>query len=97
MFGLHVNADITFRLKESLEMINTIMDTRPKESNVGGGKTREEIVQEKARDLLMKLPPDYVDLEVREMVKKLPGPKQLGDKGLTVPLNIFLYQEIARM
>jgi dynein heavy chain len=45
----------------------------------------------------MKLPPDYVDLEVREMVKKLPGPKQLGDKGLTVPLNIFLYQEIARM
>jgi len=25
-------------------MINTIMETRPKESNVGGGKTREEIV-----------------------------------------------------
>jgi len=44
VFGLHVNADITFRLKESLEMINTIMETRPKESNVGGGKTREEIV-----------------------------------------------------
>lgn len=44
VFGLHVNADITFRLKESLEMINTIMETRPKESNMGGGKTREEIV-----------------------------------------------------
>jgi dynein heavy chain len=52
VFGLHVNADITFRLKESLEMINTIMETRPKESNMGGGKTREEIVQEKARELL---------------------------------------------
>ena len=42
------------------------METRPKESNVGGGKTREEIVQDKARELLVKLPPDYIDLEVRE-------------------------------
>jgi len=56
-------------------MINTIMETRPKESNMGGGKTREEIVQEKARDLLTKLPPDYIDLDVREAVRKLAGPK----------------------
>lgn len=40
VFGLHNNADLTFRLKESLEMINTIMETRPKESSGGGGKTR---------------------------------------------------------
>ena len=44
VFGLHVNADITFRKKESKEMIDTIMETRPKDSNAGGGKTREEIV-----------------------------------------------------
>jgi dynein heavy chain len=55
VFGLHSNADLTFRLKESLEMINTIMETRPKDSSVGGGKTREEIVQEKAKELLSKL------------------------------------------
>ena len=42
------------------------MDTRPKDSGGGGGKTREEIVQDKARELLSKLPSDYVDLEVRE-------------------------------
>lgn len=30
IFGLHSNADLTFRLKESIEMINTIMETRPK-------------------------------------------------------------------
>lgn len=30
IFGLHPNADLTFRLKESLEMMNTIMETRPK-------------------------------------------------------------------
>lgn len=56
-------------------MINTIMETRPKDSSVGGGKTREEIVQDKARELLAKLPPDYLDSEVRDLVKKLPGPK----------------------
>lgn len=91
VFGLHANADLTFRLKESLEMINTVTETRPKESQVGGGKTREEIVQEKARELLSKLPPDYNMLDVREMVKKIAGPKQLNDKGLSVPLNIFLF------
>ena len=67
------------------------MENRPKDSSVGGGKTREEIVQDKARDLLSKLPPDYIDGDVREMVKKLSGPKQLNDRGLNVPLNIFLY------
>ena len=73
VFGLHPNADLTFRLKESLEMMNVIMENRPKDSGTGGGKTREEIV--KARDLLSKLPVDYIDGDVREMVKKLPGPK----------------------
>lgn len=61
IFGLHPNADLTFRLKESLEMINTIMETRPKESSAGGGKTREEQVKEKASDLINKLPVDYID------------------------------------
>jgi dynein heavy chain len=43
VFGLHPNADLTFRLKESQEMINTLMETRPKDSSGGGGKSREEV------------------------------------------------------
>lgn len=78
-------------------MIDTIIETRPKDSNSGGGKTREEIVYEKAKELLLKLPPDYIDQQIREEVRKLAGPKQLNDKGLSVPLNIFLYQELQRM
>lgn len=99
VFGLHANADLTFRLKESNEMINTVMETRPKDSSVGGGKTREEIVQDKAKDMLKTLPPDYNDVEVRESVSKLggPNPKSNPEKGMTVPLNIFLYQEVTRM
>lgn len=44
------------------------METRPKDSSAGGGKTREEIVQDKARELLVKLPINYIDAEVREQV-----------------------------
>ena len=97
VFGLHSNADLTFRLKESMEMINTIMETRPKDSGDSGGKTREELVQEKSKEMLNKIPQDYSISEVREQIKKLPSPKGLNDRGITVPLNIFLYQEIQRM
>lgn len=91
VFGLHANADLTFRLKESNEMILTIMETRPKESSSGGGKTREELVQDKAKEILQKMPADYNLVDVREMVKKLGGPKGLSDKGFAIPLNIFLF------
>lgn len=40
---------------------------------------------------------DYQINEVKDLLRKLPGPKGLNDKGLTVPLNVFLYQEIQRM
>lgn len=46
-------------MNESIDMVFTIMETRPKETSGGGGKTREEIVKEKAQDLLSKMPMDY--------------------------------------
>lgn len=49
IFGLNSNSDIAFRTKETKELINTIMNTRPKESTGGGGMTREEIISNKAR------------------------------------------------
>lgn len=39
------------------------METRPKDSSVGGGKTREEIVQDKGKEMLKNLPSDYTDIE----------------------------------
>ena len=38
------------------------------------------------------MPLDYHDNEVRELIKKLSGPKALGAVGYSVPQNIFLYQ-----
>jgi len=37
-------------------MIQTVMETRPKDSSSGSGKTREEIVYDKARELIATLP-----------------------------------------
>jgi len=91
VFGLHPNADLTFRLKESLEMINTLQETRPKDSGGGSNISRDDMVQEKAREVRSKLPPDYNLGEVREIIKKISGPKGLADKGMSVPLNVFLF------
>jgi len=100
IFGLHPNADLTFRLKESSEMIDTLLDIQPKDSGGGGsGKSREEEVKDKLqKDLMPMLPPDYVELEIREKLKVTKGPKGLGEPGKMdlVPLNIFLGQELQR-
>jgi dynein heavy chain len=57
IFGLHANADLTFRLKESLEMITVLIDTQPKEASAGGGMSREDQVKEKIeKELLPKMP-----------------------------------------
>jgi dynein heavy chain len=99
IFGLHPNADLTFRLKESIEMINVLVDTQPKEGGGGGGLSREDQVKEKIeKELLPKLPQDFIILDVLERLKVLRGPKGLVDavtgKYDTVPLNVFLRQEI---
>jgi len=97
VFGLHINADLTFRVKESQAMLDTIQETQPKDSGGGGGKSREEQVKEKAQELLSKMPEDYVEEIYREQIKKLKGPKDLPERGFGLPLNIFLFQEIQRM
>lgn len=100
IFGLHPNADLTFRLKESQEMITTMVDIQPKESGGGSGKSREEEVKEKVeKELLGQLPPDLIKAEIDMKIANLGGPKSLSvekGKGNQVPLNIFLGQELER-
>merc|ERR1740130_156424 len=99
IFGLHANADLTFRLKESVNMIDVLLDTMPKDSGGGGGMSREEIVREKIeKELLPMLPVDFIWLDIVEKLRNLKGPKGLGESGKydLIPLNIFLSQEIQR-
>ena len=78
------------------------METRPKEGGSDEGKSTDDIVKESVNDFLSKMPLDYDIKQVREQLKKLGGPSKLviggkAAKGLDVPLNVFLLQEITRM
>jgi dynein heavy chain len=89
IFGLHPNADLTFRLKEVGELFDTLNSTQPKDGGGGDGGSREDEVAAKAADLQSKLPEEY---QVDDYKAKI---NALG--GLSKPLNIFLYQEIQRL
>ncbi|CAK9062635.1 Dynein axonemal heavy chain 8 (Axonemal beta dynein heavy chain 8) (Ciliary dynein heavy chain 8) [Durusdinium trenchii] len=100
IFGLHNNADLTYRMKEASEMIMTIIETQPKDSGGSGGKSTDEIVKDLCMDYLSKMPPDFVEEIFRAQIQKLNGPKDKGvviDKGFGAPLNIFLFQELQRL
>lgn len=90
IFGLHPNADLTFRVKEVNTLFATLGETQPKGGGGGGdGMSREDIVSEKAADILGRMPEPYVEEEYKAKIQRLGG--------LTIPLNIFLYQEIQRL
>jgi len=46
IFGLNPNADLTYRINESRAMIDSLIDTAPKSSGGGTGKTKEEVVKD---------------------------------------------------
>ncbi|CAM9799127.1 unnamed protein product [Ectocarpus fasciculatus] len=90
IFGLHPNADLTFRVKEVNQLFDTLSNTQPKGGGGGGdGMSREDIAAEKATELLSRMPEFYVEEEYKVKIQKLGG--------LGIPLNIFLYQEIQRL
>jgi dynein heavy chain len=79
IFGLHTNADLTYRMREASEMLTTIVETQPKESGVGAGKSMDDIVKEMANDLMARMPLDFVEEEFRVKVSKLKGPPKLPE------------------
>jgi dynein heavy chain len=89
LFGLHPNADLTFRVKEVNALLGAMAETQPRVVSGGAGKSLDEIVTEKANELLEKLPEDYIEDDYKLKIRKLGG--------MTKPLNIFLYQEIQRL
>jgi len=94
-----MNADITFRIKESTEFLVTIMETQPKEGGGGAGASREEIVYDLCKQLLSGMPQDFNRLDVKKRIEEIKGPKTSAgiSKGFQVPTNIFFYQEIERL
>ena len=88
IFGLHPNADLTYCVKEATSLFRTLGETQPKGGGGDGDVSREDVVYEKATDLLTRLPEDYIEDEYKAKIRKLGG--------MTIPMNIFLFQEIQR-
>lgn len=88
VFGLHKNADITFRTRQSKDSLSTILEIQPKDASAGGGETPEQIVLRISDDMLSKLPSDFNKDKTKECIKRLGG---------ATPLNIFLSQEVDRL
>lgn len=49
VFGLHPNADLTFRNKEGQQLLATLMETQPKQASGGTGRSREDMVSSHGR------------------------------------------------
>jgi len=88
LFGLHANADIVFRTRQTAMVLGTVLDVQPKQGGGGGGETREDVVLRMVKGLQSKLPTNYKADDVREAIKRLGGAK---------PLNICLQQEVDRL
>eukprot|EP01029_Cantina_marsupialis_P005375 TRINITY_DN157_c1_g2_i1.p1 TRINITY_DN157_c1_g2~~TRINITY_DN157_c1_g2_i1.p1 ORF type:complete len:3733 (+),score=1529.44 TRINITY_DN157_c1_g2_i1:1436-11200(+) len=89
LYGLHPNADLTFRVKEVNSMLDTMGETQPKQGGGDVGMSLEDMVIEKSTELLSQLPDDFKEEEYKARIRKLGG--------MEVPLNIFLFQEIQRL
>ena len=87
--GLHPNADLTFRVNEAGALFRTLGETQPKGGGGGEGISRESIVYDKCKELLSRLPKDFIEDDYKEKLRKFGG--------MTVPMNIFLFQEVQRL
>lgn len=91
LFGLHSNADITFRHIQVQEALQLMLDIQPKDGFASEGQSIEDMVSKISTDLLRDLPDQFEDAAVREKIKKHPNtPSQQ-------PLVIHLRQEIDRL
>ena len=92
VFGLNSNADITYQINTAKGILDQVLDIQPKEGGGGGTakeESRESVVGRSSKDMLNKMPGDYIPHKVNEAIEVLGG--------AMLPMNIFLKQEIDRM
>lgn len=90
IFGLHENANIKFQEQESMRIVETILSIQPRLAAVAGGLSADELVLEKAKELLESLPGLLIMSE---------GAKELfirNEQGLIPSLSTVLVQEMEK-
>ncbi|KAK3096562.1 hypothetical protein FSP39_001310 [Pinctada imbricata] len=85
IFALHDNANITFAQNETNMLLTSLLKLQPKTAS-GGGKSREEIMEETAKNILEQVPQPF-DLEM--VMEKYPVMYEQS-------MNTVLIQEVIR-
>ncbi|XP_064629143.1 dynein axonemal heavy chain 1-like isoform X2 [Lineus longissimus] len=85
IFGLHDNANITFAQNETFQLLTGLLKLQPKTAS-GGGRTREEIMEETAHNILDEVQ-DPIDLNM--VMEKYPVKYEQS-------MNTVLIQEVIR-
>ena len=83
---------MTFRIKEFNELLTTITTALPKDGGSGGGVSKEEEVRPKVEAMLDTFPQFFIEKDYRDKINSYSF-MNIG-KGLEVPLNNVLLQEI---
>lgn len=90
VFGMHENANLTFKTNESAKILSIILDIQPRVSTSSDGKSSDEMVVELITELTEKQPPI---LNIEECHK---GLFKLNHQGLMHCLATVLLQEVER-
>ncbi|CAB1420450.1 unnamed protein product [Pleuronectes platessa] len=90
VFGMHMNANLAFQRKETMGLINTILDVNPRSSALDGAKSSDEIVYELAEAILAKIP------EQLDMDEALEALFVRDENGRLNSLTTVLGQEVDR-
>lgn len=89
-FGLHPNAEIGFRLRETENLCLQILGLQPREAGGEGGMSAEEKAKMTLDDIMDKLP-DLFDMEdIRSKIDEVPTPYQMVAIQETERMNILL-------
>ena len=86
IFGLHENANITFAINETNNLLDDLLKLQPKMSTTGG-KSREEIVEDVSKDILAGMPEIF---NIEAISKKYPVMYEQS-------MNTVLTQEVIRL
>ncbi|XP_052086994.1 dynein axonemal heavy chain 1-like isoform X4 [Mytilus californianus] len=85
VFGLHENANITFAQNETYSLLKSLLKLQPK-SAAGAGKSREEVMEDSAKDILGRVPKP---IDINIVVEKYPVLYEQS-------MNTVLTQEVIR-
>lgn len=84
-FGLHDNAEITTNQAATRELLTLVLSVQPRTSS-GGGKSREEVIEDIAKSIESKTPPAF---DYDEVIEKYPT-------NYNESMNTVLAQEVIR-